>query len=121
MNRLWTVVRFPNGSWSFGGKPTDPDYAQCEVWQIEAESSKDAIKKAQAKRGRSKKLSFGEEVFMKSVLREVGCASAGTLVSFDHTEGRAVSGLAKKGFVVRQDAEVKITEAGAAWLAAAAE
>ncbi len=40
---------------------------------------------------------------MKSVLREAGRAAAGTLVSFDHAEGRAVAGLAKKGFVVRQD------------------
>ncbi|KVD92936.1 hypothetical protein WS63_07835 [Burkholderia stagnalis] len=119
MNRLWTVVRFPNGSWSYGGKPTDPDYAQCEVWQIKAESSKDAIKKAQAKRSRSKKLSFGEEVFMKSVLAEAGRADAGTLVSFDHTEGRAVSGLEKKGLVVRLDDEVRLTDVGAAWLATA--
>ncbi|WP_258570023.1 hypothetical protein [Burkholderia sp. MBR-1] len=52
---MWTVVRFPNGSWSYGGKPTAPDYAQCEVWQIEAESAKDAVKKAQAKRIRERK------------------------------------------------------------------
>lgn len=47
---IWTVVRFPNGSWSYGGKPNDPDYAECEVWQIEAKSSASAVKKAQAKR-----------------------------------------------------------------------
>ncbi|WP_157662086.1 hypothetical protein [Burkholderia ubonensis] len=64
------------------------------------------------------KLSFGEEVFMRSVLKEAGRAKAGMLVSFDHTEGRAVSGLAKKGLVVRIDRtrEVQITDAGAAWL-----
>jgi hypothetical protein len=49
---LWTVVRFPNGDWSTGGKPTDPDYAECEVWQIEASSRDEAKKKAQAKRSR---------------------------------------------------------------------
>lgn len=47
---LWTVARFPNGSWTTGGKPDSPDYAQCEVWQIEASSRRDATKKAQAKR-----------------------------------------------------------------------
>lgn len=47
---LWTVVRFPNGSWSTGGKPTDPDYALCEIWQIEADSREKATKKAQTKR-----------------------------------------------------------------------
>lgn len=47
---LWTVVRFPDGSWSSGGKPNDPAYANCEVWQIEARSRKDAEKVAKAKR-----------------------------------------------------------------------
>lgn len=65
------------------------------------------------------KLSVGEEAFMRSVLEEAGRSPVGTLVSFDHTEGRAVSGLAKKGMVVRKSGEVEITEAGAAWLAAA--
>lgn len=46
----WTVVRFPNGSWSYGGKPTDPDYAECEVWTVEASNGPRAVKKAQAKR-----------------------------------------------------------------------
>ncbi|CAG9254827.1 conserved hypothetical protein [Paraburkholderia unamae] len=55
MERLWTVVRFPNGSWSYGGKPGDPDYELCEVWQIEATSADKAVKKAQAKRSREKK------------------------------------------------------------------
>ncbi|KVO25108.1 hypothetical protein [Burkholderia ubonensis] len=64
------------------------------------------------------KLSFGEEVFMRSVIKEARRAKAGMLVSFDHTEGRAVSGLAKKGLVVRIDRtrEVQITDAGAAKL-----
>lgn len=50
MNQLWTVVRFPNGSWSYGGKPTDPDYSECEIYQIEAAGSKEAVKKAQGQR-----------------------------------------------------------------------
>ena len=65
-------------------------------------------------------LSFGEAAFMKAVLERTGPAQAGTLVPFDHTEGRAVSGLAKKGLVVRLNREVQVTDAGAAWLAAAA-
>ena len=51
-NKLWTVVRFPNGSWSYGGSPTDPDYAECEVFRISAADGKAAVKKAQAKRSR---------------------------------------------------------------------
>jgi hypothetical protein len=47
---LWTVARFPNGSWTSGGKPDAPDYAECEVWQIEADHRDQAVKKAKAKR-----------------------------------------------------------------------
>lgn len=50
MTQTWTVVRFPNGSWSYGGKPTDPDYEHCEVFLIEAGTSKAAVKAAQSKR-----------------------------------------------------------------------
>lgn len=50
--RTWTVVRFPNGSWSYGGKPDSPDYEHCEVWRVLAENAKDAVKTAQAKRRR---------------------------------------------------------------------
>lgn len=53
MIATWTVVRFPDGSWSYGGKPTDPDYKNCEVWQIAADSPEKAVKKAQAKRSRA--------------------------------------------------------------------
>lgn len=56
---LWTVVRFPNGSWSYGGKPTDPDYAECEVWQIYAKDAKAAVKAAQAKRSREQRKQKG--------------------------------------------------------------
>lgn len=51
-DRIWTVVRFPNGSWSYGGRPDSPEYEHCEVWQISAPTAKGAMKTAQAKRTR---------------------------------------------------------------------
>lgn len=61
-DKIWTVVRFPNGSWSYGGRPDSPDYELCEVWQISAESAKGAVRKAQARRSREnrKQASAGE-------------------------------------------------------------
>lgn len=50
--QLWTVVRFPAGMWSGGGRVSDPDYAECEVYRIPAESFEKAIKKAQSTRAR---------------------------------------------------------------------
>ena len=47
---IWTVVRFPNGSWSYGGRPDSPDYAGCEVWRIYAATGKIAVKRAQSRR-----------------------------------------------------------------------
>lgn len=52
-NRL-LVVRFPNGSWSHGGKETDPDYDHCDKFWIESDKSSRieprlAIKTAQAR------------------------------------------------------------------------
>lgn len=52
---MFTVVRFPNGSWSYGGRPEDPDYSECEVYQVEATCSKNAVKKAQSKRSRDRR------------------------------------------------------------------
>lgn len=49
---IWTVVRFPNGSWSYGGRPNDPDYEDCEVYRVLAQHAKQAVKKAQSKRSR---------------------------------------------------------------------
>ena len=43
-NKVWTVVRFTNGSWSYGGKPTDPSYVACEVFRISAVDGKAAVK-----------------------------------------------------------------------------
>lgn len=51
-SRRWTVARFPAGVWSGGGSKNDPDYAECEVYLITAESLDKAKKKAQAVRGR---------------------------------------------------------------------
>lgn len=51
---IWTVVRFPDGSWSYGGSPNSPDYAECEVWRISADTARAAIKRAQGKRRREK-------------------------------------------------------------------
>lgn len=51
-SRLWTVGRFPAGVWSGGGSRNDPDYSECEVYLIHAESLDKAKKKAQAVRAR---------------------------------------------------------------------
>lgn len=51
-NKIWTVVRFPVGSWSGGGKPTDPDYENCEVYLVPATDLNSAKKKAQGIRSR---------------------------------------------------------------------
>ena len=62
------------------------------------------------------KLSPGELAFMESALDEAGgVITKGTAITFDHTEGRAVSGLEKKGLVVRLTGEVEVTILGAAW------
>ncbi|SBW84439.1 hypothetical protein PVE_R2G0412 [Pseudomonas veronii 1YdBTEX2] len=53
MSRNWTVVRFPNGSWSYGGSPSDPDYSECEIYSIDAVSPEAAVKSAQSKRSSS--------------------------------------------------------------------
>ena len=52
--RNWTVARYPSGSWITGGRPDDPDYAECEVWVIGAETRDAAKRKAQAKRAYEK-------------------------------------------------------------------
>lgn len=51
----WTVARFPSGNWSAGGKPTDPDYAECEVFVVDAPNCEAAKKKAQSKRSRMRR------------------------------------------------------------------
>lgn len=44
----WTVVRFPDGSWSSGGSVDDPEYAHCEVFEVLADSREAAEKSAKA-------------------------------------------------------------------------
>lgn len=65
------------------------------------------------------KLSPGEQAFMQSVFDEAegGALEAGSLVSYDHTEGRAVSGLQKKGLLNRvEKGEAELSLLGAARL-----
>jgi len=52
---IWTVARFPNGSWSTGGSPDSPDYADCEVFRVNAETREQATRKAQARRRKDAK------------------------------------------------------------------
>ena len=52
---LWTVARFPNGEWTTGGKPKDPEYDDCEVFVVEADTREKAKRKAQAKRTRQRR------------------------------------------------------------------
>ncbi len=51
--KMWTVARYPDGSWTYGGRPDSPDYEFCEVWRIAATDEKAAVRKAQAKRRRA--------------------------------------------------------------------
>ncbi|WP_423212284.1 hypothetical protein [Paracoccus yeei] len=46
----WTVARFPDGSWTYGGLPGSPDYSECEIWRIWESDPKRAVKKAQQQR-----------------------------------------------------------------------
>lgn len=48
--QMWTVARYPNGSWDTGGRMDNPDYAECEVFRVAAEGRDQAKKKAQAER-----------------------------------------------------------------------
>lgn len=51
-----TVVRFPDGTWSWGGKPDSPTYDGCEVFIVEtAQDEKSAVRKAQYKRQKIKR------------------------------------------------------------------
>ena len=44
---VWTIVRFPNGEWSGGGKVNDPAYDCCEVYVVRGTSFDSCKKKAQ--------------------------------------------------------------------------
>lgn len=45
---LWTAARFPDGSWSTGGAPDDPDYASCNVYRVPAKDSGEALRLGKA-------------------------------------------------------------------------
>lgn len=47
---LWTVARYPSGEWDTGGQPTDPDYANCEIFQVYANHRDDALALGKAAR-----------------------------------------------------------------------
>jgi len=55
MEKTWTVVRFPDGSWSSGGTADDPEFAACEVYRIQAGSREEAERKAKAARRKKAK------------------------------------------------------------------
>ena len=66
------------------------------------------------------KLSPGELSFMISAMNEAGGKiKAGTTISCDHMEGRAVGGLEKKGLVIRCKGEAEVTPAGEEWFSTA--
>ncbi|WP_025140891.1 hypothetical protein [Achromobacter sp. DH1f] len=50
--QLWTVVRFPDGSWSYGGKADDSAYELCEKWRLLSRTGQHAVKLAQGRRRR---------------------------------------------------------------------
>jgi len=61
------------------------------------------------------KLSPGEQAFVRGALEAAeGKLEAGKRVGIDHTEGRAVAGLVKKGVVHRIGDEAEFTRLGAA-------
>ncbi|VVE18434.1 MULTISPECIES: hypothetical protein [Pandoraea] len=66
------------------------------------------------------KLSPGEQAFVRATLDAAhGKIADGMRVGIDHTEGRSVAGLVKKGIVVRDGDEAVITKLGAAYVAIA--
>mgnify|MGYP001564384639 CR=1 FL=1 len=44
--QVWTVVRFPDGSWSSGGKIDSPEYDLCEKWSVFASDRGAAVSAA---------------------------------------------------------------------------
>lgn len=79
------------------------------------EGGQEALRKLHA---RKIKLSSGEDAYMRSVIAEAGIVGPGTTVTYDHTEGRAVGGLEKKGLLQRaaSGGEVELSLLGRAKL-----
>lgn len=95
--------------------------SSCEIdsfarWAKESMSIEEGSRRVQEIKALSTKLSNGEQEFMDSARIEAGGEiTPKTLIQFDKSESRAVSGLEKKGFLVKLDGEVEVTELGAAW------
>lgn len=53
--QLWIVARFPDGSWSSGGRASSPEYANCEIFRVLATGRDDAEKKAKAEHRKAKR------------------------------------------------------------------
>lgn len=104
------------------GTTTTCHLASFAAWAKTGHSKTDCDDLMTRLAARRVKLSPGELAFMESVLDEIGNdLTPGTMLSYDHTEGRAVGGLAKKDLVVRHKGEVEVTKLGAAWLRNAAQ
>lgn len=58
--KTWTVARFPDGSWTWGGPADSPDYALCDVWSIVAPTAKIAVSRARGRYYRTRKASEPE-------------------------------------------------------------
>lgn len=82
---------------------------------FDEEGGQEVLRSLQA---RKIKLSPGEDAYMRSVIAEAGIVGPGTTVTYDHTEGRAVGGLEKKGLLQRAPSggEVEISLLGKAKL-----
>lgn len=61
------------------------------------------------------KLSPAERLYLLAAQTTAGFAGLGARLPIKHTEGRAISGLAKKGLLVRVAGEASVTALGAAW------
>jgi len=100
--------------------------SSCEIdsfarWAKEAMSIEEGARRVLEIKAFSTRLSKGEQEFMDSARIEAGGEiTAKTLIQLDKSESRAVGGLEKKGFLVKRDGEVEVTESGAAWFRAKA-
>ena len=62
------------------------------------------------------KLSPGELHFMQALVKVAPDVTAASAVTYGHTEGRAITGLVKKGFMRKDRDEVLLTKIGAIWV-----
>ena len=90
-NKVWTVVRFPNGSWSYGGKPSDPDYVECKVFRITAIDGKAAVKKAQAMQNRERRRPMTSKQLDEAIARLERKISLGRAMPADISKRHALA------------------------------